>query len=63
MSSHVVLTYAYLRSLKPAPKRKRYFVNDALVPGLIADLLDTRVEVRIGNLGLGVVHHQPAILL
>jgi integrase len=34
LSSHVVLTYAYLRSLKPAPKGKRYFVNDALVPGL-----------------------------
>lgn len=42
MSKHVVLTYAYLRSLKPAAAGKRYFVGDALAPGLKVTVSDHR---------------------
>jgi integrase len=61
LSKHVVvLTYNYLRSLEPAPPpkpgqkyRNRYFVDDALVPGLKVQVTDT------GHLSYGMNRRWP----
>jgi integrase len=42
MAENVVLTYNFLRSLKPAPRGERQFINDALVPGLKVMVTDRR---------------------
>lgn len=53
MAEHVVLTYAYLRSLKAAPKGKRYFVEDAHVSGLKVMVTDR------GTLSYGMKRRWP----
>lgn len=59
MRKHIVLTYRTLRDLKPAAPGKRYFVADALVPGLLVMVTAT------GHLSYGMKrrwpgHAQPA---
>jgi len=53
MTKNVVLTYNFLRSLKPAAAGKRALINDALVPGLRVMVTDR------GNLSYGMKRRWP----